>query len=122
MKSFIKPGKVNIIIDGQFGSSGKGVLAETICEFNHVDISVGCLAPNAGHTFYRDNQKFVSKLIPVSAIFNKRSTIFLSADSVVDEPGFKTELTQFDIDPDRIVIHPRVSVVTETNKDNESIV
>jgi hypothetical protein len=34
------PGKFNIIIDGQFGSTGKGLLSNYISVFNHIDIAV----------------------------------------------------------------------------------
>lgn len=65
-KDFILPDKCNLIIDGQFGSTGKGLIASAIAEQCHVDLAVGRLSPNAGHTFYLDGKKNVTKLLPVA--------------------------------------------------------
>ena len=114
MNDFIIPGKVNIICDGQFGSTGKGLIASYISEHEHIDVSVGSLSPNAGHTFYINDKKYISHLIPVSAVWNKHSTIFLSSDCVINTDLLFNEIKEFEIDTDRIVIHPRAAVVTET--------
>ncbi len=50
-------GKLNIIIDGQFGSTGKGLLAAYVGTKFHVDVAMTNGSPNAGHTFYVDDKK-----------------------------------------------------------------
>ena len=108
--NFLVPGKASMVIDGQFGSSGKGLIASYFAENCRPDISVGCLEPNAGHSFYMGNTKFVTHLIPVSAIWNPTSLIYLSADSVIDIALLEKEISEFNIDRARIVIHPRAAV------------
>lgn len=44
--NFLVKGKVSMVIDGQFGSSGKGLIASYLAERCRPDISVGCLGPN----------------------------------------------------------------------------
>lgn len=118
----IKPGKINIIIDGQFGSTGKGLIAQKIYVDNHIDVAIGSLSPNAGHTFYdNDEKKRVTKLLPVAGILDKRNQIYLSADSVIDEDILFREIEEFNIDPCRLMIHPRASVVDKTHPE-ESLV
>ena len=76
----LSSGKFNILIDGQFGSTGKGLLANYIGMFNHIDIAVSNASSNAGHTFYNtDGKKIIVKHLPVSGIINKRSLIYLCA-------------------------------------------
>lgn len=53
MRSYKRPntGKLNIIMDGQFGSTGKGSLAAYLGLNHPADIYLSNLSPNAGHTF-----------------------------------------------------------------------
>lgn len=53
-------GRVNILLDGQFGSTGKGLFAEYISKHNRIDIAITNAGPNAGHTFcYRLVQCYI---------------------------------------------------------------
>lgn len=118
-EDFIIPDKCNLIIDGQFGSTGKGLIASAIAAHCHVDIAVGRLSPNAGHTFYYNSRKYITKLLPVAGIMQPKSTIYLCAGSVIDPDLLEREIKEFDIDPDRIVIHPRAAVITPEDKERE---
>jgi adenylosuccinate synthase len=116
--------KVNMIIDGQFGSTGKGALACYLAQKGYLDqcsIIASTLSPNAGHTFYVDRCKYVSHQIPVSAVVgNDRSTIYLSAGAVIDVEGLLHECRLFDIDPARLVINPNACVVTDRALEEEN--
>ena len=103
-----------------FGSTGKGLIASRIALDNHYDISIASLSPNAGHTFYNnDGLKCITKLLPVTGILDKNSLIFLSANSVIDVNILEKEIKEFDIEYDRIFIHPRAVIVTEKDKELE---
>lgn len=109
----LNSGKLNIIIDGQFGSTGKGLLASYIGVHNHVDIAVTNASPNAGHTFYdRDDKKIVARHLPISGIINDRSLIYLCAGSIINPVILMQEIEELDLDPCRIVIHPRAAVIS----------
>ena len=116
----LKPGKLNIIIDGQFGSTGKGLVASYLGFHNHVDIAITNASTNAGHTFYLDGKKHVTKHLPVSGVLNKRSTIYLCAGSIIDPEYLAKEMCEFDIDPDRMRIHPRAAVIETVDKQKEA--
>lgn len=61
--------KMDVLVDLQFGSTGKGALAGYIGVRNGYGAAVSCNMPNAGHTAYSpDGTKFVHKVLP-SAIF-----------------------------------------------------
>lgn len=116
---FIIPDKLNMIIDGSFGSTGKGLIASRIATQNHIDFACTTTSPNAGHTFYHRDEKYVTHLMPVAGIIQRHSTIVFSADSVIDLPLFFEEMREFDIDPERVLIHPRAAVITEEDKRRE---
>lgn len=116
---FIVPGKMNMIYDGQYGSTGKGLIAARIATDNHIDVTCTRLSPNAGHTFYIGDKKCVTKMLPVSGIINPNTSIFIGFGSVIDVDCLFREIKQFNIDPMRIVIHPRAAVVTDADKRKE---
>jgi len=107
------PGKLNILIDGQFGSTGKGLVASYIGWHNHVDIAISSASANAGHTFYLDNKKYISKFLPISGILNNRSLIYLCAGAIINPITLLEELKRFNIDHNRIKIHPRSAIIED---------
>lgn len=114
-------GKLSIIIDGQFGSTGKGLLASYVAMLNHIDIGITNASANAGHTFYYNNKKHILKQLPVSAIISDRSTIYLCAGAIINPSILLKEITQYQIDTDRIAIHPRCAVITDSDIECESL-
>lgn len=106
-------GKLNILIDGQFGSTGKGLLSSYIGSINHIDLSITNSSPNAGHTFYFNNRKYVFKHLPVTCITNDRSIIYLCAGSIINPDILLQEILQYDIDSNRISIHPNAAVIEQ---------
>ena len=115
----LTPGKLNILIDGQLGSTGKGLVSSYIGEFNHVDIAITNASANAGHTFYVGETKYITKHLPITGIFNKRSTIYLCAGAIIDPVIFLDEIKTFDIDPERIYVHPRAAVIEDCDRETE---
>jgi adenylosuccinate synthase len=115
----IKPGKLNILIDGQFGSTGKGLAASYIADWEHIDISVTNASTNAGHTFYIGNEKYITKHLPTTGILSKRSTIYLCAGAIINPKILLEEIKTFNIDKNRITIHPRAAVIEDIDIYNE---
>lgn len=65
----------DVLVDLQFGSTGKGLLAGYIGVKNGYDAVVSCNMPNAGHTAYSPGgEKFMHKVLP-SAIFGKELSV-----------------------------------------------
>lgn len=116
----LKEGKLNILIDGQFGSTGKGLVASYIGWYNHVDIAITNASMNAGHTFYVNDTKYVTKHLPITGILNDKSTIYLCPGAIINPEFLIKELNDFDINPDRVFIHPRCAVIKDIDIDYES--
>ncbi len=122
----MRRGKINLIIDMQFGSTGKGLLASYLAVTEHMDMVVSNLSPNAGHTFEYKGGFAVSKQIPICCILNKRCGAYLTAGSIIDIELLFEEMARFNIhhDEDKIFIHPNATIITredilgETNGDS----
>jgi len=65
-------GKVDCILDGQFGSSGKGKLSCWLADHYNYHYVATSNFPNSGHTAVLDDGfKFVAKAIPTAACLNR---------------------------------------------------
>lgn len=113
----MKFGKFNIVIDGQWGSCGKGLVASYLAGAHHVSIASTNNLPNAGHTAMLDGgATFVSKILPVSVFLN---TLGQDVKGYIGPgAGFRLqqlfyEMEQCKIAPEDVRIHPRAMVVTD---------
>lgn len=108
-------GKFNVVVDGQWGSCGKGLIAGYLAEKYGVNMASTNNLPNAGHTVITSKGvKFVSKVIPASAILNKENPmkIFLGPGAGFDLERLYEECRECGLDMHNLVIHPRAMVVT----------
>ena len=115
----LEKGRLNMVIDGQFGSTGKGVIAGYAAKKHAMDTgepldwAITNASPNAGHTVdYNDGKgKQICFHLPVSALFDKRTSIYLCAGSIINPEILKKEMKTFGVEPGRIFIHPHAAVV-----------
>lgn len=125
----IKRGKFNVIMDGQWGSTGKGKLAGYIhSHYPEINMAVVDFMPNAGHTYIdNDGKKHIFKMLPVGVLFDNVKKIVIGPHAVIDADQFKKELED-SIPPDtppelikhRINIHSLATVVTAEDRHIEN--
>ncbi len=68
--------KLDVIVDLQYGDTGKGKVAHFLCtqnKYTHVIRYNG--GANAGHTIYHKGVKFVTHQVPVGVFYGIRSII-----------------------------------------------
>jgi adenylosuccinate synthase len=117
---------IHCVVDGQYGSTGKGsltaYLAEKACQndayFSGAIYSGG---PNSGHTFYVDDRKIVLKQLPTFAVYSSlrghNVPAYLSAGAVIDRDILRTEAEAF---PGlQIFVHPNATIVTDEDRKAE---
>ncbi len=117
----IPNGKATILIDGQFGSTGKGLIAGYLGLKFPIDIAVANLSPNAGHTCVHEGKKYITHQLPMSAIFNKKAKIYIPPGAVIDHTLLFQEMKEFNIHPERVMIHPRTAVIQDYDSGVEEI-
>lgn len=120
----VKPGKASFIIDGQYGSTGKGLIASWVAIQNKIDIAVTNAAPNAGHTSIVDDKKLVCFHLPTSGVYQRDTRIFIDAGAAIDVDLFLKEIEDAKaacphFDPGKVMIHPRAAIVDPEDGVNE---
>jgi adenylosuccinate synthase len=105
---------ITALIGGQFGSEGKGVIVAHIADQFNVHVRVG--GPNAGHSFYHEDKKWVMQQIPCGWI-NPNAVLYIGPAGMVYPRIFKEEIDAiesagYDI-RNRLFINPHTSILDE---------
>lgn len=123
----MKP-KSYMIIDLQFGSTGKGLLAGYLAEKNQPDVVVTAWGPNAGHTYINSKGRvFIHRMLANGVVSPKLENVLIGPGSVIDlDILFKEIESCADLLKGKnIIIHPKAVIVTpehvETEKRNVKI-
>ena len=85
------PTTFDVIVDLQYGDSGKGKVAHFLCKqkkYTHILRYNG--GSNAGHTIFHKGKKFVTHQIPVGVFYGIRSII--GSGCVVDHEALLEEI------------------------------
>lgn len=118
----------HVLVDGQYGSTGKGVLAAWLAARNieydneRWDGVVSNAGPNSGHTFYHDDEKHVLKQLPTFAVasylLGVTIPVYLSAGAIIDKEILAREADKYPGIP--IFVHPNAAVITQADRDSEA--
>ena len=120
----MKNGKLNIVTDGQHGSTGKGLINAYLADKHRPGILSTTNMANAGHTAVNENgEPFIAKALPSSAVLNKwrenyKPTVFVGASSAFDLQQLLKEWGE--CDKPFTLIHQRAGVITQEQKERES--
>ncbi len=115
--------KTNIVVDLQFGSCGKGLLAGWLAERSQPDTVVAAWAPNAGHTYIDTNgRKFVNIALPNGIISKRLKRLLIGPGSVINPELLMSEMTHYFefLTGVNIMIHENAAVVTEDHRTDEA--
>lgn len=122
---FKEPG-AHVLVDGQFGSTGKGLLAGLIAELHAGNINVVTTnaGPNSGHTAYLDGQKVMTQQVPVASVFleklGHRALTYLNGGAIIDPVQLAYEVNTW-LDHHNVVIHPCAAMIGEAERKGDQI-
>lgn len=114
---------VNLIVDLQFGSTGKGLIAGYLARAYAPDTVVTAWAANAGHTFIDyDGRKFVHTMVANGVVSPNLKRLMLGAGSLINMDSLLSELTACadllkGVD---VVIHENAGIILQRHRDEES--
>ena len=115
--------KADLIVDMQYGSTGKGLIAGYLATKNEYDVVVNANMPNAGHTFIdAKGQKMVHKVLPNGLVSPKCKYVLIGPSSVFSYDQLVQELdilVGFGYDHFKVKIHHRAVVLQDFHKDSE---
>jgi adenylosuccinate synthase len=121
---------VHCVVDGQFGSTGKGALSAWLAWQAYKNLAphafnfAGAIysgGPNSGHTSYFGDEKIVLKQLPTFAVslhkLGLSIPVYLSAGAVIDRDILKEEAERYPYIP--IFVHHNAAIVTDEDKREE---
>lgn len=120
-ESFSKPGKASFIMDGQWGSAGKGAASAYVATKSDANFSIVTTnnGPNSGHTSVHEGVKRITFHLPTYSLHQPCFT-YLNAGSVID---VNTLLRELEENPQvleaGLAIHPNAAIITQDCKDAE---
>lgn len=120
---FEKPGAY-VLVDGQYGSTGKGLLAAYLAHKGQGKINVVTTnaGPNSGHTAYQDGVKIMTQQIPVASVVLRMlgapTLTYLNAGAIIDEAILKREMSNWLIDP---MVHPCAALITDHDRQEDGV-
>lgn len=80
--------KAEVVLDLQYGSTGKGLVCAKLGETGRFDAAVCAWGPNSGHTAFSGQHKCVHTMLPISAIAHGGPTrLFMAPGSLVSLDG-----------------------------------
>lgn len=119
---FGNPPKAYIIMDGQWGSCGKGLLSGVLALEKKPDAVVCNFGPNAGHTFIDEvGNKIMTQQLPIGMV-HRGAMLMIGPGAVIDPEILEKELIQYGKEYDlerRLMIHESAGVITAEDKETE---
>lgn len=117
--------KVDVIVDLQYGSTGKGLLVGYLAENSPYDAVVTAWAPNAGHTYIDKNgRKFIHTHLANGIVGPAVRKVFLGPGSLINPQQLLDEIDQCaDVLIKKninILIHPHAAIVTDRHIEEEA--
>ncbi|KKN39783.1 hypothetical protein LCGC14_0739790 [marine sediment metagenome] len=105
--------KVDLVVDLQFGSTGKGLLCGYLSESSDYDTVITANMPNAGHTYIdKQNNKYIFKVLPSSAIGPKVKQVLIGPGAIFSINRLLEEMVY--LRPDQTLrIHPNAVVLQD---------
>ena len=114
---------IDLILDAQFGSTGKGLFASYLAAKHEPDVIAYAPSPNAGHTFYHNGMDIVHKMLPSGVVSQSLETIVLGPGSLIDLDRLMAEiihLEDYGLRCPEVLIHENAAIVQDRHRDAES--
>jgi adenylosuccinate synthase len=109
--------KTDMVIDLQYGSTGKGLIAGWNALRNEYDTAVCAFATNAGHTYINKEAGIhvMTQQLPTSIISPTVKNILLGPGSAIHIDTLMAEMDRYSnhIEGKRILIHPHAAIVED---------
>jgi len=100
---------VDILVGLQWGSEGKGKIASYLAADYKVMVRSG--GPQAGHTFYHKETKFINRQIPCG-VFNEDCFLYIAPAAMINVVVLREEIKRYGLTPKRLMIDRYATVIT----------
>lgn len=112
-----------VIVDLQFGSTGKGLIAGYLSQRRKYDLVVSANMPNAGHTFVDfEDRKWVNKVLPSGVYSQELEYVCVGPAAVFDPDRLVMEIDELyeRVGPQvQVIIHENAAILWPRHKIDE---
>src|SRR3989338_3425237 len=108
---------VDVLVGLQWGSEGKGKIAAYLAPECRAMVRSG--GPQAGHTFYRNETKYINRQLPCGVFSD--CFLFIAPAGEVNLDVLQEEITRYNLTPERLMIDKQVMVITPQHIKQEQI-
>ena len=117
--------QIDLVIDLQFGSTGKGLLVGWLAKTVGYDTIITSWAPNSGHTFIdENNRKYVHTMLANGIVSPWCKRVLIGPGSVLNLDSLNEEIIgsmdHFEDKKISIFIHPQAAIVSNEDRQAES--
>lgn len=109
--------KAHMIIDLQFGSTGKGLIAGWLAKRQDYDTAVCSFATNAGHTYIDESRDLhvMTQQLPTGITSPTIKNILIGPGALIHVRTLLDEIGRYSrlLEGKRILIHPHAAIVTD---------
>jgi adenylosuccinate synthase len=110
---------ISVVVGGQFGSEGKGKVALHIADRTKARFVVRVGGTNSGHTAVdHTGTTRALRQLPVS-VLAPESIAVLPPGALIDPEIFHREVEALRLTPDRVIVSPYATIITEMDKESE---
>lgn len=113
----------HMVVDFQFGSTGKGALAGWMAKRNDYDTAVCSFATNAGHTYIDKSRgiHMMTQQLPTAISSPTVKNVMLGPGALICVDTLLAELERYKgmMEGKRLIIHPHAAIVTEEHAELE---
>ena len=114
-----KTGYVDVIVGGQYGSEGKGQIADFLAKEYDLLIRVG--GPNAGHTVFVYPESYTHHHLP-SGTIRSEANLLLGPGMVINVENLLREISECNVEYSRLSIDPQAMTIDDKDiKDEEKL-
>jgi adenylosuccinate synthase len=110
---------VDVLVGGQYGSEGKGNIANYLAPEYDILVRVG--GPNAGHVVFRaGDSPYTFRQLPSGALANRDAVLVVGAGAVVSLPDILREIAQLSVSVDKLIVDPQAMIIDQQDIDWET--
>jgi adenylosuccinate synthase len=111
---------VTVVVGGQFGSEGKGKVAQYLAAVQGAAAAVRVGGSNSGHTaFTGDGERHVFRHLPTAALL-KDVLCVLGPGTYIDPEVLLAEVASANLPPERLLIDNGAFIITPADRDAEA--
>lgn len=115
------PHNIDMVMDFQYGSTGKGLIAGWLATRNEYDTAVCSFATNAGHTYIGSRGFVMTQQLPTAIVGPTVKNILIGPGAAIHTNTLIGEIVRYGhlLEGKRLMIHPQAAIVEDYHATQE---